>query len=255
MTEVRLRARSVSEIVDAAFALYRRDAGQYMLIMAVASVPRLLTQLIWQPDQPVDVLRHPEAIFASLIIGIVSVISSLIGTAAIVKYGSEAYLGQPADTARTIRSVIPKVMPILWAGFLVGFLYFAGFLCFIVGVFYVAARYFALTTVIVLEDVSVSDAFARSSALSDGRKRHILNTLILVWIIYFALSACVGVAGNLVHSHVLTIMLATLFTIVAYPIIGLTNMLLYYDCRIRGEGFDIEHMAAAMDRQPAPAVS
>jgi hypothetical protein len=255
MTEVRLRARTVSEIVDAAFALYRRDAGQYMLIMAVATVPRLVAQLIWQPSQQPDLIRHPEAIIASLIIALVAVISSLIGSAAVVKYGSEVYLGQPADSAATVRSVVPKVFPILWAGFLVGFLYLAGFLCFFVGVFYVAARYFALTTVIVLEDASVGDAFGRSSELSDGRKRHILNTLILVWIIYFFLSICVGVIGNMLHSGVVTIMLSTLFTIVAYPIIGLTNMLLYYDCRIRGEGFDIEHMAAAMDRAPAPAPS
>ncbi len=255
MTEVRLRARSVSEIVDAAFSLYRRDAGQYMLIMAVATVPRLVAQLIWQPEQGADFIRHPEAIIASLLLSLVSVISSLIGSAAVIKYGSEVYLGEPADAASTVRSIIPKVMPILWAGFLVGFLYFAGLLCFFVGVFYVAARYFALTTVIVLEDASVSDAFTRTSELSAGRKRHILNTLLLVWIIYLLLSGCVGLLGSLAHSNVLTIMIATLFTIVASPIIGITNMLLYYDCRIRGEGFDIEHMAAAMDRAPAPATS
>jgi hypothetical protein len=57
------------------------------------------------------------------------------------------------------------------------------------------------------------------------------------------------------HSNVVTIMVATLFTIVGAPIIAITNMILYYDCRIRGEGFDIEHMAAAMDRAPAPATS
>ncbi|HEV8410439.1 MAG TPA: hypothetical protein VGQ30_08015 [Gemmatimonadaceae bacterium] len=253
MSEVRLRARSVSEIVDAAFALYRRDAGQYMLIMAVAMVPRLIAQLIWQPEQTTDFISHPEVIMATLLLSVVSVISSLLGHAAIVKYGSDVYLGQPADAARTVRSMVPKIVPILWAGFLVGFLYFAGLLCFFIGVFYVAARYFALTTVIVLEDASVMDAFARSSALSAGRKRHILNTLLLVWIIYFLLSVCVGLVGSLMHSNVVTIMVATLFTIVGAPIIAITNMILYYDCRIRGEGFDIEHMAAAMDRAPAPA--
>jgi len=30
-------------------------------------------------------------------------------------------------------------------------------------------------------------------------------------------------------------------------------MVLYYDCRIRGEGFDLERMAAALDRPPGAA--
>jgi len=49
-------------------------------------------------------------------------------------------------------------------------------------------------------------------------------------------------------SNVLTVVAATAYVIVAYPVLGLTYMVLYYDCRIRGEGFDIQQMAASMDR-------
>jgi len=241
MTDVRLRARSVSELVDAAFALYRRDSNQYILVMAVATIPQLVSRLFLRSDGTMGL-----GLFA-LVTGLISSFTFMIGSAAIMKLGSEVYLGEQADFSHAVGSVIPKVFALLWAGFLKAILYAIGFLVFFVGEFYVAARFFAVAAVIVLEDGGVNEAFSRSSALSNGRKRHILNTLLLVWIIYFLLSMGVSLVANIMGSTVVTIVLTTAFQIVAYPIIGLTDMLLYYDCRIRGEGFDIERMAASMD--------
>jgi len=241
MTDVRLRARSVSELVDAAFALYRRDSSQYILVMAVATIPQLVSRLFLRSDGTMGL-----GLFA-LVTGLISSLTYMIGSAAIMKLGSEVYLGEQADFSHAVGSVIPKVFALLWAGFLKAILYAIGFLVFFVGEFYVAARFFAVAAVIVLEDGAVGEAFSRSSALSNGRKRHILNTLLLVWIIYFLLSVGVSLVANIMGSTVVTIVLTTAFQIVAYPIIGLTDMLLYYDCRIRGEGFDIERMAASMD--------
>ena len=246
MDELRLRSRTVSELVDAAFALYRRDSNQYILIMAVASVPQLAARLLFHPDATLEL----NSILFGLITMLVSALTFTVGTAAITKLGSEVYLGERADLEDTVRSVVPQVGAILLAGFYKAVLYFIGFLVFFVGEFYVAARFFAVAAVIVLENTGVRDAFSRSSTLSDGRKRHILNTLLLVGIIYLVLSFCVGLVAGLTHSTVLGIVLTTAFQIVAYPVVGLTDMLLYYDCRIRGEGFDIERMAASMDRIP-----
>jgi hypothetical protein len=249
MDEIRLRVRSVSELVDAAFALYRRDASQYIMVMAVASIPQLVIQLLGKRDA--SSFGFSTLVF-TLITGLVSAFTITAASAAITKFGSEVYLNDRADLSAALRSVIPKIMPILVAGFAKLILYLIGFLCFFVGALYVAARFFAVNSAIVLEDAAVGEAFSRSSQLSDSRKRHILNTLLLVWIIYFLLSVCITVVTTLMHSPVLTIIGATVFSIVAYPIVALTGMLLYYDCRIRGEGFDIEWMASSMARADTP---
>ena len=68
----------------------------------------------------------------------------MIGSAAIMKLGSEVYLGEQADFSHAVGSVIPKVFALLWAGFLKAILYAIGFLVFFVGEFYVAARFFAV---------------------------------------------------------------------------------------------------------------
>lgn len=243
MDELRLRSRTVSELVDAAFALYRRDASQYILIMAVATIPQLLAKLLVRVD---NTLSFTAVIF-SLIVALTSAFTYTVGSAAVIKLGSEVYLGERADLGDTVRSVIPRVWALLWAGFMKAILYIIGLLAFFVGAFYVAARFFAVGAAIVLEDKDVGEAFSRSSELSSGRKRHILNTLLLVGIIYLLLSWCVSLLAAFAHSAVLLIVLTTAFQIVASPVIGLTDMLLYYDCRIRGEGFDIERMTASMD--------
>ena len=246
MTEVRLRARTVSELVDAAFALYRRDSGQYIMLMAFAIVPQLVANLLLQPNGSFGLGRS----FVTLILTLVSAFTYTMGGAAIMKFGAAVYLGEQADLEMALKGVIPKVGTIFWAGFLKGLLYIVGVLFFLVGEFYVAARFFAVTAAIVLEDASTAEAFSRSSELSNGRKRHILNTLLLVWIIYALLSGCIFFAAALFKSPVLTIVLSAVYQVVAYPVFGLTTMLLYYDCRIRSEGFDIEQMAASIGLDP-----
>jgi hypothetical protein len=253
MDELRLRTRTVSEIVDAAFALYRRDGAQYIAIMAVATLPQLLGQLILRPG-------GPGATVASLIMGMVSLLISAltyaIGTAAIMKFGSAAYLGEPLDLGGAVAAVVPKLGSIILAGILKAILYVIGFFVFFVGELYVAARFFAVGAAIVLEDADAGEAFSRSSALSSGRKRHILNTMLLVWIIYGILSIGLSVMVGIAKSQVLALVVTSAFTIAAYPVVALTNMVLYYDCRIRGEGFDIERMAASLGRAGgAPGVA
>lgn len=249
MIEVRLRARTVSELVDAAFALYRRDSSQYILIMAIAAIPQLITGLLLRPGVSLGLGASMFLIASSL----ASAFTYTMGAAAITRLGSAVYLGEEAEVDTALRSVIPKVMSILWAGLLKGLLYFIGVLFFFVGEFYVAARFFAVTSAIVLEDAHVGAAFSRSTALSLGRKGHILNTLLLVYVIYFLLAVCVGAAAAFTRSNVVVTIASTAFSIVAYPIVGLTTMLLYYDCRIRNEGFDIEQMAAAIGGDPGSA--
>jgi hypothetical protein len=243
MTEVRLRARTVSEIVDAAFALYKRDASQYTLLMAIAVTPQLITQIVFQFDAAG---LGFTTIIIGVISGLVSIFTYVIGTAGVTKFGAAVYLGEEANVEATVRSVIPKAGRILWAGFLKGLFFFAGVLFFFFGWLYVAARYFAVTPAIVLEDSRTAEAFSRSTELSNGRKGHILITLMLIWVIYLALYVGTFVTAAIIKNQLVTVILIAAFQIVAYPIVALTGMLLYYDCRIRSEGFDIERMAASM---------
>jgi len=127
-----------------------------------------------------------------------------------------------------------------------GILAMLGFLALIVGVFYVFARWFAVEAAIVLEDKDSSAAFARSSVLTDGRKWHVLKTLALGFLIYFVASIAAAMIGTMFSSQIVMVIVGTAFSIFAFPVVGLLMMLLYYDARIRAEGFDLQHMSQSM---------
>src|ERR1035437_9121005 len=103
MTDVRLRARSVSELVDAAFALYRRGSNQYIPVMAVATIPQLVSRLFLRSD---GTLGLGSNVFA-LVTLLISSLTYMIGSAAIMKLGSEVYLGEQADVGATVRGAGP----------------------------------------------------------------------------------------------------------------------------------------------------
>jgi hypothetical protein len=176
-------------------------------------------------------------------------------SAVLIVCASQAYLGDPVDVGAAVRKAVPR-MPMVLIGAIARYAcMFLGFLCFVVGSLYVGARLFAVTPVIVLEDAGVGQAFSRSSFLSDGRKWHVLNTLGLVAVIYWVIGIGVQIGALMLGSLIIQAIVSAVYTILVYPVIAITEALLYYDARIKSEGLDIQLMAGALDdaatREPA----
>ena len=101
-----------------------------------------------------------------------------------------------------------------------------------------------------LEKLGPIDAISRSFALTKGRAGHVFLTLLLVYGLYFALSFGVTLGVALFGSTVLQTVVSSVLGIFCFPILGLSGLVLYYDLRIRNEGFDVEHMAQSLDGSP-----
>jgi hypothetical protein len=121
-----------------------------------------------------------------------------------------------------------------------------GFLLFIVGLLYMIARYFAVTPCIMLEGSGVFTAFGRSAVLSRGQKLHILFTSLLAFLIFVVMYVAVVIVAAATRSVVISTVLTVAASILAYPLFAITEMLLYYDARVRNEGYDIEMMAEGL---------
>ena len=65
---------------------------------------------------------------------------------------------------------------------------------------------------------------------------------LIFFVLYFAVGIVAAVTGSVVISTVLTVAAS----ILAYPMFAITEMLLYYDARVRNEGYDIEMMAEGL---------
>ncbi|MEO7522057.1 MAG: hypothetical protein ABIW79_09600 [Gemmatimonas sp.] len=251
MSDIDLRARSTSEIVDAAFSLYRRHFLQYTVVTAIAYSPVLLVSLLLpgfrNPQTPSDLV-------GILPVYLVSIITVGLVSGVIMHMGSDAYLGREPDVGRTISAVAPRIPSLLAATFLTTFLLMIGLLLLIFPVFYVIARFFPVPQAVVLENKGPLSALDRAGELTKGRKGHVLMTLLLVFGIYVILSVGISLVATMMGNVTLSLLISTLFSILAYPIVNLVSMVLYYDLRIRGEGFDVEHMSSALGTQsPYPA--
>ena len=244
-----LRPRSVSEIVDAAFQILRAHYSQFVMCSALAYLPWLVLELL--------LLGDPEQIagtrwWVALLAGMGIWLTFALMSAVIITCASQAYLGEAVDVAGAVRRALPRLPRVMIAAVIRYFFLGVGFLFFLVGALYVAARFFALTPAIILEDASLSRAFQRTTALSMGRKRHILNTLGLVAIIYWVVAIGVSLTAAALGNFVVQAVASAFFTILAYPVIAITECLLYYDARIQSEGLDIELMAEELGIGSAP---
>ena len=248
MASTALRPRSATEIVDAAFQILRAHYGQFVMCSALAFMPWLIIQLVFLGDPQRLVDANPLVTIVALF-GLWMTFALM--SAVIVTCASQAYLGDTVDVAVAVRRAVPRLPRVMIVAFLRYFLLFLGFLCLLVGALYVAARFFALMPSVILEDASVGHAFSRSSALSRGRKLHILNTLGLVAIIYWAIAIGIMAVAAFIGNNVIQAVAGAVYTMLVYPVIAITECLLYYDARIQSEGLDIELMTRELGAAPA----
>ncbi len=252
MTAPSLRPRSATEIVDAAFQVLRAHYGQLVVCSAIAYIPMLLLRLFVIGDTSRFLSGDPSAASRGMALTtlwtmIGSLVTYSLMSAVLVVLTSQAYLGDTVDVGVAVRRVIPRVIQVIVASLIRSVLVVVGIILLVVPMFWIVARYFAVVPAIVLEEEGTLSAFPRSAELSRGRKWHILGTLALVTIIYYLLVVGVSLIGTLVGNFVVQTTVSSVAAILIYPVVAITEALLYYDARIRSEGLDIELMTGALD--------
>jgi hypothetical protein len=242
-----LRPRSPSELVDAAFQILRAHYGQFVMCSALAYLPWLLVQLVFYSDpSKLESISPTASVFFGLGIGLVFALMSAV----LIVCASQAYLGEPVDVGVAVRRALPR-MPLVLVGAILRYtMMFFGLFLFLIGALYIAARFFAVTSVIVLEDKGLGSAFSRSSELSRKRKQHVIFTIGLVTVIYWVLAFGVQLAAAMFGNLIVQALIGAAVTIMVYPVVAITEALLYYDTRIKSEGLDIELLAGALDSAP-----
>jgi hypothetical protein len=245
---IALRPRKATEIVDAAIEVYRRNPVHFILLTTLVHAPWLILQLVLIGNAP------PTAeIATSLLISLGTLVSYFVMSAVVVQMASDLYLGRDTDALEAVRRVGSKFPTAFGGAFIQALLIGFGLMLLLFPAAYWSALYFAAIPVIVIERKGLFAAFDRSSQLSKGLKLHILSTLGLVFIIRMAVTLGATVLVALVPNFAAQRVLSTLVSIVVYPLAGITDALIYYDARIRREGFDIEMMAGTAESVPVPA--
>lgn len=250
MDALTLRPRTASEIADAAFNLFRSNAKLLLVIAAVMYIPITVVNVVFMPPQS-DLTGG--AFTARYILAIIGLFWSGLISGALAYAASARYLGTDTSAGEAITAAFKRTFRLGVGMVLRWMLVGAGVILLFVGSVYAFIFSFAMIQAMILENLGINAAWTRSRELVRDNKKHVFATLLIAYIVLFVVFIAVVLIGApvfLTNERILQVVQSAA-SVLIFPFVVCAETLLYYDLRIRKEGFDIEHLAGRME--PAAA--
>ncbi|HEX9937132.1 MAG TPA: hypothetical protein VGB15_08410 [Longimicrobium sp.] len=229
------RSRPPSELLDAAFQMIRARYEQLALLALIITSPVMVLQVMVTSAQGQRWVTMLDGLLTNYVI------------AAAVVVVSEAYLGRTVEVGEVLKRVASRFGSIWGAAFIRGFFLILGLLLLVIPGIIAMIVTFAMPIAVMVEGASASESFERSRALAKENWGRIAVTLglavLLQFVAIFGAGFAVGaVLGPSIWTNLLVQVVATLLA----PFPAVVGTLLYYDLRIRKEGFDIQMLMEQM---------
>lgn len=277
MDAAQLRPLSVGEMLDVAIKIYRERfapmAKAVVVVVAPVAVITALVQLSLAPDDPdevfgpVDATGRPTSVDAGeiwsfaagfLVVALLSYVAAQLATAASFKLVAGAYLDEAPDWRASLSGALQRLGSLVWLTMVFGFLLGLGFVACIVPGVYLYVAWSVAVPVLLLEDLRGRKALKRSRELVKGRWWPILGAIVVSGILagviqaVFAavLVAVVGTDGNDVAGATAGALANIAGSMVTTPFSAAVIMVVYFDLRVRKEGFDLELLARRVGVEP-----
>lgn len=282
MTDLVLHPMSFGQILDGAFALYRRYLPAMIGIVAVLYGPAMIAFILFLGSAA---MYTPEAVDPANVIALsagfvllylFALLSYTAVQGALTQAVSDAFLTRRVSIGRACVAALRRLLPLVGGALLKGLLIIVmsmlglvalvplgiaaalgvdstilGIVAGVVGGLAVVtlmsiawAMFFGVTPAIVLERAGPAQAIGRSARLARGRWIRILAVLGVAILIPSVLWIGGAVASTLlVPNPVVAQVVSQLIAVALMPYYAICVVLLYYDARIRSEGFDLAILA------------
>jgi len=275
MAAADLRPMTLGEVLDRTFTLYREH---FLLFVGITALPYLLLLLfnfatlllgLGAGHRGSPNLLSPGMIggFIAGAFGGLFLFLLMIGVAhaATVAAVSDLYLGRETNVRTAYmqaKGSIVAVIVVIVLSFLavaVGalFLLFPGI--------YLACRLAVSVPAAIVEQDSAVASMERSMELTKGFAGQVFLLLLLVWVIEMVVGGLLQLPGTVFtmlaviakHQPSITVTVYTyisqfLSQVLVGPIGTISASLMYYNLRVRKEGFDIQHLMNSLDSVPRP---
>jgi hypothetical protein len=257
-----LRPLGVGEILDTALAVYRRHAfSLWRVVAVVVALPAALNGALAVAEKQVrdsDGSSGSLLLLESLVL-LVSFLAFSLAIAAAYRLVADAYLGRTIDPGESLRFGVRRFASVLGVSLLVGVLVAIASIFLLIPGIYLYVTWSLAVPVLLGERLGVTAALGRSHALVRTRfwpcAGVLVLTLLLVLIISFALlavvAAIVGSSDNQAVIFLVQGVSSLISDALVLPFQVAVTTVLYIDLRVRKEGFDIQLMTHALDRDGA----
>jgi hypothetical protein len=265
-----LRPLGVGELVDAALKIWRRHFGPLVRAVLMVVVPiHALAALIGAsalvgPDAGGgEVLVGSTAAFVSFVL---QMVAALVATAATLQVVTVAYLGGEPDWRQSLKLAAQRLPSLLWLALLTGLGLLVAFVALVIPGIYLSVAWSLAFAALMAEDLKGTAALGRSYRLVRGRWWPTFGTLLLAYILMMVVGflvqlpfgiAVVNTDPDSLAAFVVSAVASVVSAVVTTPFLATIFILLYFDLRVRKEGFDLELLTQAVglpgpESQPAP---
>ncbi len=269
-----LGPRNIGGILGDTFRIYGRNFLKLSAIVAIVEVSLGVIGIIigiiagFSLWQNIMTGAYFESLTGPIIIGmillvVVSIVASTLMTGAVIHAVSEQYLRQTISIGQAYRFAWRRLGAMIGAGILVALalvgiaaaFVLSGFaivrtiggigwavltlliILAIAGIAYLGVRWIFILQAALLEGLGPTGALSRSSTLVKRNWWRVLGIMLVVGLITAAISAILGiipVVGGIIGG------------IIATQIGTIGSILLYYDLRVRKEGYTVEALASEL---------
>jgi len=239
-----LKEYSFGETIGKGFNLYFNNFIQIFLISLLCRAPLILVMRYFNwlnPDQLAKSFNFAR-------FGVVmptSLITQSILSAWIIYLVSKKFLEDSSIFSdQKAISFLPKLFPIIGLSIVVGLLTILGALALIIPGIIIALGYSVATNVLVIEGKTIGKSMKRSWELTKGDKGRIFGLLFVTCIIVICIRTPLSfVLRFLLKDKELLTYLSMILSALTGPIQSCILVVIYFNLRIKKEGFNIEHLA------------
>jgi hypothetical protein len=275
----------VGEIVDAAIKLIRANARVLFTISAIVLIPLGLFQglvtALGLPDAlatinslPVDgnvtedqlndlLATAGQLLLVALATAIITGLGSVLVQGASAKALADVYQGVEPSWQDSLRFGFRRFFPILGATLLIGVASAIGLVFCLAPGIWLFTSWSVTVPALVVENKGPIQAMGRSFELVRKRFWPVLGAVALSYLVYFVVSQVISLitgaatftgadtptGGDLWVSAIGS----TITSVLVLPFMAAVFIVLYFDLRVRAEGYDLQVMAAEIHQtQPPP---
>lgn len=270
-----LRPLGVGEIVDAAIRLYRTDFLTLLRISATILGPIGLVQIFTVaalgPLSLTDLAPDPGAtslgelveplLPLSTALGLTSLFSflgSVLVQGASLSVLAHRYHGETPQWQASLRVGWSRFLPLVATTILIALgSVFGLFLCVLPGIF-LFTMWSVAPAALVTERLGPIGSMSRSFRLVTGRFWPVLGAIALSYLLYAVANQIIGIITSVVTvlgsldgeaiSFLPSVVGSALVSILAAPFLAAMVTVIYFDLRVRKEGYDLELLAHDLDR-------
>jgi hypothetical protein len=245
------RGFEIGRVVTRTFAALQANLGPFLLIgLLFGGLPLLVGG--WLQSHPI---AQPLQALASILVFVLQIAGSAVLQAAVM-FGTVRYLdGEQSSISDWVSRATAHWWPLLLLNLLIGLITGVAALALVVPGFIVAVRWVAAAPALVIEDIPVTKAMARSADLTKGRRWAVFGLLVIYVIpllvvqftlIGFATRFQAGFSQAMAATSTRLIVLP-LFNVIAAPITAVGVGALYRELTLGREGAGSLSVAKVFD--------